>query len=90
MCQRTRVPAHRDELPLHPVKALQPFEKGAVDFRGPITPVARHSQARYIITATYYLTRWAEEIPVKDCTAKTKVSQAIKVCISSMQPLDLC
>lgn len=71
LCQRMGRPSHRDDLPLHPVKALQPFEKWEVDFLGLIAPVARHSQARYIITAIEYFTSWAEAILVKDCTAKT-------------------
>ena len=71
VCQRTSFPSHRDELPLQHVRALQPFEKWVVDFIGPIAHVARHSQARYIITATDYLTRWAETVPVKDFMEET-------------------
>jgi hypothetical protein len=55
-CQRVGKPSHRDELPLQPVRALQAFEKWDVDFIGPINPPTKHSKARYIITATYYLT----------------------------------
>ena len=71
VCQRIGRPSHRDELPLQPVKVLQPFENWAVDFVGPITPIARHSKARYIITATDYLTRWAEAAVVRNCTVET-------------------
>jgi hypothetical protein len=59
-------PSHRDELPLQPVRALQTFEKWAVDFIGPIKPTTKHSKARYIITATNYLTHWAEVTTVQD------------------------
>ena len=43
VCQRMGCPSHIDELPLHPIQELQPFEKWAVDFIGPIAPVARYS-----------------------------------------------
>jgi hypothetical protein len=36
---------------------------------GPINPPGKHTGARYIITVTEYLTRWAEEREVKDCSA---------------------
>ena len=36
---------------------------------GPINPPRKRIGARYIITATDYLTIWAEETPLKDCTA---------------------
>eukprot|EP00253_Pinus_taeda_P027651 PITA_27651 len=49
---------------------LQPFEKWAIDFLGPITPQGKMG-ACYIITATKYLTRLVEAHPVKDCTATT-------------------
>jgi transposase InsO family protein len=42
-----------------------------VDFIGPINPTTKHSKARYIITATDYLTRWDEATVVQDCSTDT-------------------
>ena len=60
VCQRTGRPSRRDELPLNPQIMLHPFEKWAIDFVGPIQPQGKKTGARYIITVTEYLTRWAE------------------------------
>jgi transposase InsO family protein len=48
---------------------IQTFEKWAIDFVGPINPPRKCTGARYIITATEYLTRWVEAREVKDCSA---------------------
>jgi transposase InsO family protein len=58
-------------LPLQPVRALQAFEKWAIDFIGPINPTTKHSKTRYIITTTEYLTRWTEATTVQDCLTDT-------------------
>ena len=60
-------------MPLAPQITLQDFDKWAVDFVIPISPSGKWTGARYIITATDYLTRWAEAAPVKYCTAMTAV-----------------
>jgi hypothetical protein len=69
--QRVGNPSHRYELPLQPVRELQSFEKWVVDFIGPIHPLNKHSKARYIITAIYYLTRWTEAEAVQYCSTDT-------------------
>eukprot|EP00253_Pinus_taeda_P030970 PITA_30970 len=79
---RIEKPSHWDELPLNPIHTVQIFDKCVVDFISPIMPQAHHSDARYIITATEYLTRWVEEAPVKDCTIDT-VARFIFECIIS-------
>jgi len=47
---------------------LQPFEKWAIEFAGPIKPQGKMGM-RYIIITTEYLTHWAEAYMVKDCMA---------------------
>ena len=58
-------------MPLQPQVALQDFEKWAIDFIGPINPPGKKIGVCYIITATDYVTRWAEAQAVKDCTVDT-------------------
>lgn len=63
-----------DELPLNMQVSLQPFEKLAIDFVGPIQPPGKKMGVRYIITAIEYLTRWVEAQPVKYCKRETKTN----------------
>jgi transposase InsO family protein len=67
---------------LAPQLTLQVFEKWAIDFMGPINPPGRRTRARYIISATKYLTRWVEERVVKDCSETTTVQFIFEVIIT--------
>jgi hypothetical protein len=71
VCQRVGKSSRRDEMPLVPQLTLQAFEKWAIDFVGPINPPGKCTREIYIITTTEYLTIWAEERVVKDCSATT-------------------
>ena len=57
-CQRMDQPNHRDEMPLNPQVTLEPFEKWALDFVGPINPPS--NQRVYILVCTDYMTKWVE------------------------------
>lgn len=61
---------------------LQEFDKWEIDFIGPINPPRKKKSARYIITATYYLARWANAQPLKDCNTKTVVNFIFKYILS--------
>ena len=54
---------------LVPQVTLQLFDKWVIDFVGPINPPGKCTGARYIITATDYLTQWVKATPFIDCTA---------------------
>ena len=56
-------PIQRDEMPLHPQVALDPFENWGMEFVVPINPPS--GQKKYIIVFTNYLTKWAKKKAVK-------------------------
>eukprot|EP00253_Pinus_taeda_P026296 PITA_26296 len=56
--QRMGQPNHRDEMPLNPQVILEPFERWALDFIGPINPPS--NQRVYILVCTDYMTKWVE------------------------------
>jgi hypothetical protein len=49
---------HRDEMPLQPQVVLDPFERWAMDFVGPINPPSNWKV--YILVYTDYMTKWVE------------------------------
>jgi transposase InsO family protein len=51
-------PNHRDEMPLQPQVLLEPFERWAIDFVGPINPPS--NQKVYILVCTDYIIKWVE------------------------------
>jgi hypothetical protein len=51
-------------MPLQPILPDFPFSKWGLDFTGPINPPSSVGN-NYVLTATYYFTKWAEVIPLK-------------------------
>eukprot|EP00253_Pinus_taeda_P032674 PITA_32674 len=85
LCQKTEIPLRRDELPLSPQVTLQDFDKWAIEFVVSIIPLGKKTGARYIITTTNYLTRWAEAQPVKDCSGDTAAQFIFEYILSIFQ-----
>ena len=56
--QRMGKPTLSNEIPLQPQVLIEPFEKWALDFVGPISPPSK--QKRYILECTDYVTKWVE------------------------------
>jgi hypothetical protein len=52
-------PIQTNEMPLQPQMVLEPFDKWAIDFVGPINPSSR--QHSYILVCIDYVTKWMEE-----------------------------
>jgi transposase InsO family protein len=55
------------------VVALGPFQQWGLDFIGEIHP-ASSGQHRWILTATYYFTKWIEAIPTRSASHKVIIS----------------
>ena len=63
-CQTYLGREKRPSLPLQPISIEQPFEQWILVVIGEIFPNSS-KQHRYILTATYYFTRWVKVIPLK-------------------------
>jgi hypothetical protein len=56
--QRIGIPTSSDEMPLRAQVMIEPFEKWALDFVGPISPMSHRKN--YILVCTDYVTKWVE------------------------------
>jgi hypothetical protein len=57
-CQRIGRPTSVDEMPLQSQVLIEPFEKWALYFVGPINPMSQ--KKKYMLVFTDYVTKWVE------------------------------
>jgi hypothetical protein len=74
--QRVGQPNHRYEMPLNPQVVLEPFERWALDFIGPINPPS--NQKVYILVCTDYMTKWVEAKALHRATEKEVIDFLFK------------
>ena len=64
-------PTTTDEMPLQPQVHLEPFEKWAIDFIGPINPTSLSK--KHILVCTDFVTKWVEAKAISFATEKVVV-----------------
>ncbi|XP_020426562.1 uncharacterized protein K02A2.6-like [Prunus persica] len=64
---------HQPPEPLHPTITSWPFDVWGLDVVGPIAPKSSDGHS-YILAATYYFSKWAEAVPLKEVKKENVVS----------------
>jgi hypothetical protein len=71
-CQNFSGKQQLKSLKLKPVVVARPFQQWGLNFIGEIHPASR-GQHRWILTATYYFTKWIEVIPTRNASHKVVI-----------------
>ena len=86
-CQRAGRLGQSDEMPLNPQLVIEPFERWALDFVGPISPPS--NQKTYILVATEYVTKWVEVEAVSKATEDSVVQFLFQIFVRYGLPRDI-
>eukprot|EP00253_Pinus_taeda_P026043 PITA_26043 len=70
--QRVGKPTLSNEMPLQPQLLIEPFEKWALDFIGPINPSFK--QNKYLLVCIDYVTKWVEAKALFSATENSVIS----------------
>eukprot|EP00253_Pinus_taeda_P030398 PITA_30398 len=71
-CQRVGKPTLSNEMALQPQVLIEPFEKWALDFIGPINPPSK--KKKYILVCIDYVTKWVESKALVSATENLVVN----------------
>jgi hypothetical protein len=72
-CQKFSRKQQLKPLPMKPVVESTPFQQWGLDFIGEIH-LASSCQHRWILTATYYFTKWIEVVPTRSSLHKVIIN----------------
>ena len=89
ICQTTAGRQKKPSLPLQPVNIEQPFSQWGLDIIGEIVPHSS-TQHKYILTATYYFTKWVEEVPLKTANSENIIEFIDQFIITSFGIFYVC
>ena len=64
-------PTAADKIPLRPQVVIEPFDKWALDFVGPIAPMSR--KKKYILVCIDFMTKWVEAKALYQETEKSMI-----------------
>ena len=64
-------PTVADEIPLRPQVVIEPFDKWALDFAGPIAPMSRKKKC--ILVCIDFVTKWVEAKALYQATKKSVI-----------------